>query len=126
MFEVTAATPAEIAERRHDAGRLFDAADRLNDARASVRERLLAGKKVGRFTLDAAFEVAVGEEMKEREILGVLTELVAAETPLALMDVQARAQKLVDALLDSMDDEIQAESVRIQQDEAADAEDGLS
>lgn len=114
MHTVSAVTPAELAERQHDAGPLYDAADRLTEARENVKSSLLRGKKVGRFTLDAAFEVSVGEEMKWREILGILADLVTADGPIALREAQERAEKLVDALInESMSDEVEEERERI-------------
>jgi hypothetical protein len=88
---------------------LYDAAD-ASTARENIKDKLLRGKKVGRFTIDAAFEIGENEEMKEREILGILISLTAAETSLDLREVQERAVKLVDALIDGhMADEIEAE-----------------
>lgn len=118
---IPAAVPAEIAERQADRGRLFDAADRLTDARAAVRDKLLAGKKVGRFVLSDVFDCGAQEEMKYREMMGIL-ETLAIAAFLDLPEVQNRVVKLVDEFIDrSMGEEIEAQSIRIQEDEESDA-----
>jgi hypothetical protein len=104
-----AASPEVLDRISEERAALYDAAD-ASTARENIKDKLLRGKKVGRFTIDAAFEVGMGEEMKEREILGILISLTAAETSLDLREVQDRAVKLVDALIDGhMADEISSE-----------------
>jgi hypothetical protein len=114
MFEIPAAIPAEIAERQHDRGRVYDAADRLADARENIKSRLMRGKAIGHKTIEGAYEVGVGEEMKEREIIAILCNLACAEDNDQRIECQERAVKLLDAYIDSMGDEIEAESIAIQ------------